>query len=233
MRFLSILLALTFVTSPAFTQPPPTVRREFRAAWIATVDNIDFPSKKTLSINEQKAELIRDLDLAKELRLNAIIFQVRPMCDAVYKSDIEPWSEFLTGEMGKAQVFAPLEFVVAEAHKRGILVHAWFNPYRAYHPGAKTISENHISKRRPDLVRTYGKYLWLDPSDPDVRKYSLQVILDVVRRYDIDGVHKDCIRSEEHTSELQSLTKLVCRLLLEKKNKYISRCCAVIYLMLF
>ena len=191
MRFLSILLALTFVTSPAFTQPPPTVRREFRAAWIATVDNIDFPSKKTLSINEQKAELIRDLDLAKELRLNAVIFQVRPMCDAVYKSDIEPWSEFLTGEMGKAQGFDPLEFVVAEAHKRGILVHAWFNPYRAYHPGAKTISENHISKRRPDLVRIYGKYLWLDPSDPDVRKYSLQVILDVVRRYDIDGVHFD------------------------------------------
>ena len=88
----------------------------------------------------RKKELIRDLDIAKELKVNAVIFQVRPMCDAVYRSDIEPWSEFLTGEMGKGQDFDPLEFIVAEAHKRGILVHAWFNPYRAYHPVAKTES---------------------------------------------------------------------------------------------
>jgi uncharacterized lipoprotein YddW (UPF0748 family) len=155
------------------------------------VDNIDFPSRKNLSIDEQKAELLANLDLAKKLRLNAVIFQVRPMADAIYKSDIEPWSEFLTGEMGKPQTFDPLEFIVAEAHKRGILVHAWFNPYRAYHPAAKTISANHISKTRPDLVRQYGKYLWLDPGEKEVQEYSLKVVLDVVKRYDIDGVHFD------------------------------------------
>jgi len=155
------------------------------------VDNIDFPSRKNLSIDEQKAELLADLDLAKKLRLNAVVFQVRPMADALYKSDIEPWSEFLTGEMGKPQAFDPLEFIVAEAHKRGILVHAWFNPYRAYHPASKTISSNHISKTHPEMVRQYGKYLWLDPTDKDVQKYSLNVILDVVKRYDIDGVHFD------------------------------------------
>ena len=105
--------------------------------------------------------------------------------------DIEPWSEFLTGEMGRSQTFDPLKFVTEEAHQRGILVHAWFNPYRAYHPAAKTVSENHITKRRPDLVRKYGKYLWLDPSDREVQAYSLSVVLDVVKRYDIDGVHFD------------------------------------------
>ena len=94
----------------------PEVQREFRAAWIATVDNIDFPSKKGLSPDQQKAEIIRDLDLAKSLRLNAVVFQVRPMADAIYKPGLEPWSEFLTGEMGKGQAFDPLEFLVAEAH---------------------------------------------------------------------------------------------------------------------
>ncbi|MFL6468055.1 MAG: glycoside hydrolase family 10 protein [Pyrinomonadaceae bacterium] len=185
------IIAVFLLTTVFSAQPLPKVEREFRAAWIATVDNIDFPTKRTLSVAEQKAELIGSLELAKSLRLNAIIFQVRPACDAVYKSEIEPWSEYLTGQMGRPQSFDPLEFVVAEAHKRGILVHAWFNPYRALHPSAKTISENHISKRRPEIVRTYGKHLWLDPTEPEAQKYSLRVVLDVVRRYDIDGVHFD------------------------------------------
>jgi uncharacterized lipoprotein YddW (UPF0748 family) len=189
-KLLALIFLCLFATLSS-AQDRPAVEREFRAAWIATVDNIDFPSKKTLSINDQKKELIRDLDIAKELKMNAVIFQVRPMCDALYRSSIEPWSEFLTGAMGKGQDFDPLEFIVAEAHKRGILVHAWFNPYRAYHPAAKTVSENHISKRRPDLVKKYGKYLWLDPGEKEVQDYSLSVVLDVVKRYDIDGVHFD------------------------------------------
>src|SRR5215203_845165 len=186
--FISLFL---FMFAAAQAETLPTPQREFRAVWMATVENIDFPSRKNLSIEEQKAELIRDLELARSLKMNAVIFQVRPMCDAIYESRIEPWSEFLTGEMGKAQAFDPLKFIIEEAHKRGILVHAWFNPYRAYHSAAKTVSENHISKRRPDLVRKYGNYLWLDPSDEEVQKYSLSVILDVVRRYDVDGVHFD------------------------------------------
>lgn len=189
-RFFTVCLIL-IASASIYGETLPKPQREFRAAWIATVANIDFPGKKNLTIEEQKAELIRDLDLAARLKLNAVIFQVRPMCDALYRSDIEPWSEFLTGEMGRPQSFDPLEFIVAEAHKRGILLHAWFNPYRAYHPSAKTISDKHISKRRPDLVRKYGKYLWLDPTDKEVQQYSLSVILDVVKRYDIDGVHFD------------------------------------------
>ncbi len=184
------IIFFSFVVS-SFGQAMPLPEREFRAAWIATVSNIDFPSRNNLSIEEQRSELTATLELAKKLRLNAVIFQVRPIADAVYKSALEPWSEYLTGEMGKGQAFDPLEFVVAEAHKRGIFVHAWFNPYRAYHPSAKTISKDHISERRPDLVRKYGKHLWLDPTDAGGQQHSLDVILDVVRRYDIDGVHFD------------------------------------------
>lgn len=191
MKRRTLLFLILLLGSSVDAQPLPKIDREFRAVWVATVDNIDFPTKKNLSIEQQKAELIAILDLAKRVRLNAVIFQVRPMTDAVYRSNLEPWSEFLTGQMGKPQAFDPLEFLVAGAHRRGILVHAWFNPYRAYHPAAKTMSDDHISKRRPDLVRSYGKYLWLDPTEPDVRKHSLDVILDVVRRYDIDGVHFD------------------------------------------
>lgn len=190
---MKILIALIlFVSIVSVTaQDLPKINREFRAVWIATVDNIDFPSKRTLSIEEQKAEIIRDLELTKALKMNAVIFQVRPMADAIYESKIEPWSEFVTGQMGKSQKFDPLKFIIEESHKRGILVHAWFNPYRAYHPAAKTISDNHISKRRPDLVRKYGRFMWLDPTDAEVQQYSLSVVLDVVKRYDIDGVHFD------------------------------------------
>jgi uncharacterized lipoprotein YddW (UPF0748 family) len=184
------VLTLLFSTFAIATDLPP-IKREFRAVWIATVANIDFPSRRDLTVEEQKAEIIADLEFVKKLRMNVVIFQVRPMCDAIYRSKLEPWSEFLTGQMGKPQDFDPLSFVIAEAHKRGILVHAWFNPYRAYHPAAKTISPDHISKRRPDLVRQYGKYLWLDPTDEEVKKHSGEVVLDVVRRYDIDGVHFD------------------------------------------
>ena len=184
-------IALLITPLCLMAQSMPLVEREFRAVWIATVDNVDFPSKKGLPIEDQKAEIIRDLELAKKLRLNAVIFQVRPMTDAVYRSKLEPWSEFLTGAMGKPQDFDPLEFIIAEAHKRGILVHAWFNPYRAYHHVAKTMSPEHVSKRRPELVRQYGRYLWLDPTDVQVKQYSLDVVLDVVRRYDVDGVHFD------------------------------------------
>ncbi|HQU92938.1 MAG TPA: family 10 glycosylhydrolase [Pyrinomonadaceae bacterium] len=109
---MKIIFAVCVLSSVLFAQPLPKVEREFRAAWIATVDNIDFPTKRTLTADEQKAELISALDLAKHLRLNAIIFQVRPAADAVYASKLEPWSEYLTGQMGKSQAFDPLEFIV-------------------------------------------------------------------------------------------------------------------------
>ncbi|HEX9928456.1 MAG TPA: family 10 glycosylhydrolase [Pyrinomonadaceae bacterium] len=193
-RFFNVLLLIVFAAQICFAQNLPKPEREFRAAWIATVDNIDFPSSKNLTVEQQKAEIIRILDFAKELKLNAVVFQVRPHADAFYPSKLEPWSEYLTGKNGVAPqpFYDPLAFVVEEAHRRGILVHAWFNPYRAWHPAAKgEPAANHISKTRPDLVRKYGKYLWLDPTEPAVQKLSADVIADVVRRYDVDGAHFD------------------------------------------
>lgn len=185
------MAAVQFVPSRT---TPPSVAREFRGLWIATVANIDWPSRKGLTTDAQKAELIAIFDRASELKLNAVILQVRPQSDALYASKIEPWSEFLTGTMGKAPspFYDPLEFAVTEAHRRGLELHAWFNPYRALHKAhAGEIASNHISRTRPELVKHYGQYLWLDPGERDVQQYSLKVVLDVVNRYDIDGVHFD------------------------------------------
>lgn len=193
--FLFAIFLSNFGISPYFAQEKfPEIRREFRAVWIATVANIDFPSAQSLTTAQQKDELMKMLDLAQSLKYNCVIFQVRPQADALYSSKLEPWSEYLTGEMGKAPApfYDPLKFVVEEAHKRGLLVHAWFNPYRAAHPAMKgKLSPDHIAVRRPDLVKKYGKYLWLDPGSREGQNYSLEVIKDVVRRYDIDGVHFD------------------------------------------
>lgn len=173
-------------------QVPPPITREFRGAWVATVGNIDWPSKPGLTTAQQKAELLAILNRAAEVRLNAVILQIRPSCDALYPSSLEPWSEYLTGRMGQAPGYDPLAFVIDEAHKRGLELHAWFNPFRARHLSARSpVAHNHISKTRPHLVKQYGKLLWLDPGEPAAQEYSMNVILDVVRRYDIDGVHLD------------------------------------------
>lgn len=173
---------------------PPPVEQEFRGAWIATVANIDWPSRRGLSVDDQKEELRQMLDRLVELNMNAAIFQVRPATDALYASELEPWSEYLMGEMGRAPepFYDPLEFAVEEAHARGLELHAWFNPFRSRHSSARSpISDDHISRTQPELVREYGTHLWLDPGLPEARQYSLDVITDVVRRYDIDGVHID------------------------------------------
>lgn len=178
---------------PSSTRPPMPAR-EFRGAWVATVANIDWPSQRGLSADAQKAELVAMLDRAAQLNLNALILQVRPACDALYPSALEPWSEYLTGAMGRPPepYYDPLAFAIAEAHRRGLELHAWFNPYRALHPSAKSpVAANHVSKRKPHIVRQYGRYLWLDPGEKDTQDYSLSVVLDVVRRYDVDGVHFD------------------------------------------
>ncbi len=173
---------------------PPTIVREFRGVWVATVANIDWPSKPGLSTTAQQAELLAILDRAAELNLNAVVLQVRPAADAMYASRYEPWAEYLTGEMGKAPdpLWDPLAFAVSEAHKRGLELHAWFNPYRALHPSAKSpVSPTHVSVTHPELVRRYGTHLWLDPGEDLVRAHSIKVILDVVHRYDVDGIHID------------------------------------------
>jgi uncharacterized lipoprotein YddW (UPF0748 family) len=173
---------------------PPAAPREFRGLWLATVKNIDWPSRPGLTTAQQKVELVALLDQAKRLRLNAVFLQIRPSCDALYASKFEPWSEFLTGRMGRAPqpFYDPLTFAVEQAHQRGLELHAWFNPYRARHTASiSPPSADHISKTRPDLVRPYGSSLWLDPGDREVQEHSLNVVLDVVQRYDVDGVHFD------------------------------------------
>ncbi len=172
-------------------EAPPEPRREFRGAWVASVYNIDWPSKAGLSQKAQKDELIAILDNAVALKLNALILQVRPQCDALYDSRFEPWSPVLTGTMGEHPGYDPLAFAVEEAHARGLELHAWFNPFRALASIGKETSSGHVTKQHPDWVRRYAKQLWLDPGEPAAREHSLNVILDVVRRYDIDGIHLD------------------------------------------
>src|SRR3954470_18295301 len=184
---------LLFLTAlPASAAEPPEIRREFRGVWVATVANIDWPSKPGLPAEKQQAEMRAILDKCVALKLNAVVLQVRPMADAFYKSDLEPWSEYLTGTAGKDPGYDPLEFAVHEAHARGLELHAWFNPYRAWHPSGKSEPPaNHLVKTRPDLAKNLGQYYWLTPTHKDVQEHSLKVFLDVVRRYDVDGIHMD------------------------------------------
>ncbi|QDT69302.1 hypothetical protein MalM25_22380 [Planctomycetes bacterium MalM25] len=173
---------------------PPPVAREFRAAWIATVANIDWPSRPGLPVKKMQEELAALLDECVRLRLNAVVLQVRPACDAMYASELEPWSEYLTGKQGQAPPdgFDPLTWACEQAHARGLELHAWFNPYRAVHPSAKSpLDDQHIAVRRPELAPKYGKHRWLDPGAAEAAEHSIAVVLDVVRRYDIDAVHFD------------------------------------------
>ncbi len=180
--------------APSADQPPPAPR-EFRGAWVATVSNIDWPSAPGLSAAVQRREALALLDRARDIGLNALILQVRPAADAIYPSTLEPWTEFLSGEQGKAPgdaAWDPLAFWVQQAHQRGLELHAWINPYRARHSSAKSpLAASHIAVRRPDLVKRYGDMLWMDPGEPEAAAHTLAVVADVVRRYDIDGLHID------------------------------------------
>ena len=173
---------------------PPAAPREFRAAWVATVANIDWPSRAGLPAAQQQAEIKALLDQAKALNLNAIVLQVRPGADALYPSSLEPWSEYLTGEQGRAPepFYDPLQMWVEEAHRRGIELHAWLNPYRARHASARSpLAKNHLALTQPQAVRTYGDQLWMDPAEPAAVQRTLDVVADLARRYDIDAVHID------------------------------------------
>jgi uncharacterized lipoprotein YddW (UPF0748 family) len=191
--FLPILLLLAGCAGgrPPLPAPAPLLH-EFRGVWVATVKNIDWPSRPGLTRDEQQDELLAILDRAKELNFNAVVFQVRPAADALYRSNLEPWSEYLSGRMGEDPGWDPLAFAVQQAHARGLELHAWFNPYRARHTEPLyPASPSHVSLAAPELVRSYGHYLWMDPGEAAVRKRTVDVVLDVVRRYDVDGVHFD------------------------------------------
>lgn len=172
----------------------PPIPREFRGVWIATVANIDWPSQPGLPVERQKSDLRRLLDRVATLNMNAVVFQVRPMSDALYPSPYEPWSYYLTGEQGRAPepYWDPLAFAVEEAHRRGLELHAWFNPFRAWHATTgDTLSALHVRNRRSGTVVEYGEQTWMDPGSREAVEHSLAVVMDVVDRYDIDGVHVD------------------------------------------
>lgn len=181
-------------TAPAFPTVAIGHRRELRGVWVASVWNINWPSRRDLSADRQKTELLAILDRMAELNLNALFFQVRPEGDTLYNSQLEPWSAWLTGTQGKAPspYYDPLEFVIAESHKRNIELHAWFNPYRAQ--TSATVSRPvppHMEATNPEYVYTYGTQLWMDPGIKTVQDRAYNVMMDVVRRYDVDGIHLD------------------------------------------
>ncbi|HEY9522073.1 MAG TPA: family 10 glycosylhydrolase, partial [Thermopolyspora sp.] len=171
---------------------PDATKRQLRGVWIATVRNLDWPSKPGLTQAQQKAEYTKILDSAVQRRLNAVFVQVRPASDAIYRSPYEPWSQSLTGTAGKDPGWDPLPYLIDEAHKRGLEFHAWFNPYRAALDGnTAKLPAAHPARRHPEWVVKYGDGLYYNPGLPEVRDHVVQVVDDVVRRYNVDGIHFD------------------------------------------
>ncbi len=185
-------LIFLFLTTYSFSQEKKD--REFRGVWIATVENIDWPSEKSLSTEQQKKEIVRLLDLYKSLNFNAIIFQIRPSADAFYNSRHEPWSAYLTGvnDRRPAPYYDPLAFIIAETHKRGMEFHAWLNPYRAI-VNYKEFHSNpfRLTYEKSEWFINYGKNKYFNPGLPEVRKYTNKIVEDIVQNYDVDAIHFD------------------------------------------
>ncbi|MCY1065744.1 family 10 glycosylhydrolase [Nannocystis sp. RBIL2] len=170
---------------------PVAHTRELRAVWVATVSNINFPSATGLSAAALQDELLAILDTVQAAGLNTVVFQVRPECDAVYSSDLEPWSRYLTGEQGEDPGVDPLQFLIDEGHARGIEVHAWLNPYRAKANANHALADNHVASLLPQYAYEYSTFLWMDPGAKEVQDLLLAVVADLVTRYDVDGIHFD------------------------------------------
>ena len=195
---LRIIVIFSLLIGPGFGQRyapsaerAPMIPREFRGAWVACVYNIDWPSRKGLGSNTQKAELRAILDRMAAMKMNALIFQVRPNADAVYQSHLEPWSHWISGTQGRSPGYDPLAYCIQQARARGIEVHAWFNPFRALPNKDIPTARNHVVRTHPSVIRNFKSYKWMDPSSSFTQQRALSVIMDVVKRYDIDGVHID------------------------------------------
>lgn len=188
---LAAVIAITALTAQGQIANP---KREMRAAWIASVENIDWPSSKNLTPEQQRQEFVRLIDRLKNVGINAVIVQIRPCADALYDSKIEPWSVYLTGKQGMAPkpYYDPLTFMIEECHKRCIEFHAWLNPYRTIKDTSyRNIDSLHVIKQHPEWLVTYGNQRYFDPGLPQTREHVLKVIKDVVTRYDVDGIHFD------------------------------------------
>lgn len=192
----SFLFSLSIVGNAFSPGDIPSVPREMRGVWVATVANIDWPSQPGLSVEVQRQEALAIIQRVVELNMNAVVLQVRPQCDAIYPSELEPWSYYLTGEQGKAPepFYDPLQFWIDECHSRGIELHAWLNPYRANHSAMRgEISPESIVKKRPDLVKKLGDagYYWMNPALKEAQDHSYAVVMDIINRYDVDAIHFD------------------------------------------
>ncbi len=191
MRRSIILLSLfLFFLFQAGALPP---KREFRGAWIATVNQLDWPSVPGAPAKDQQQELIRMLDKLEQMNFNAVIFQVRPSGDAFYRSETEPWSHWLSGEQGKApdQGWDPLEFIIKECHLRGMELHAWLNPFRISQNHTFPLAPSNIAIKNPEWAVQYDNKKFLDPGIPQVRQYLNSVVAEIVSRYDVDAIHMD------------------------------------------
>ncbi|RYZ20284.1 MAG: hypothetical protein EOO16_17215 [Chitinophagaceae bacterium] len=199
-----ILIALSLLCAAAVNAQDSTVaaadtlaappQYEFRGVWMASVDNIDWPARGHYNVDSQQIDFRRQLDLHKANGMNAVVVQVRPAADAFYPSPYEPWSQWLTGQQGRPPVpyYDPLAFGVAEAHKRGMEYHAWLNPYRAVFSTTKSsIAPTHISRLHPEWFLTYGTTKYFDPGNPDAQHWVVDVVRDIVSRYDVDAIHMD------------------------------------------
>lgn len=183
-----IYIAIFLFSIQLYSQDLP--KREFRGAWLHTVGNQNF---KNMSSDSLKQYLCHTLDVLQQAGINAIIFQVRPQADAFYVSDLEPWSRFIAGEQGKAPepLWDPLEFMIKEAHKRGMELHAWCNPYRVTSNDQEQLHPNHLYFKKPEIFKKYGKQLYFDPGEPEAIAHTKNVIADIVSRYDVDAIHFD------------------------------------------
>ncbi|MBN1637753.1 MAG: family 10 glycosylhydrolase [Ignavibacteriales bacterium] len=192
MKKILLLVMLLSIIRITAQDIPPT--REFRGVWIASVANLDWPLKRTYTTQEQQDALVSMLDSLKLCNINAVFFQVRPECDALYISSIEPWSYWLTNSQGTPPnpLWDPLEFAIQECRKRGMEIHAWLNPYRAVR-NATTYSQHasHITNTHPEWILTFNNLKILNPGIPNVWDYNISVIVDIVNRYDVDGIHFD------------------------------------------
>jgi uncharacterized lipoprotein YddW (UPF0748 family) len=189
-KFVIAFCPVLLFLSTSFSQQ----KYEFRAAWIATVDNIDWPTKGNYNSDSQRAEFIRILDMHQRNGMNAVIVQIRPATDAFYPSQYEPWSEWLTGKQGRppSPYYDPLQFMIEETHKRGMEFHAWCNPYRAvFKIGVSSIAQTHVTRLHPNWFLNYGDTKYFDPGNKEVQQYVANVIRDIVRRYDVDAIHFD------------------------------------------
>ena len=192
-RVLTAALTAATLFAAICTHAQHWPKRELRAAWITTVMNIDWPSKKGLTVNEQQAEYVTLLDTLKRIGMNAVIVQVRPAADAFYPSSYEPWSEYLSGAQGSpsAPYYNPLTFMIEEARRRGLEFHAWFNPYRASLHANMVYADNHPIRKHPEWFVEYGGKYYYDPGHPEARQFVLASIMETVKHYDLDAVHFD------------------------------------------